>query len=238
MTADLRLGRWQSVLADVECDALICDPPYSRKVHQGNRSGANPSDAYGRDQINYAEWCAQDVAEFVGSWAPRTRGWMLALTSSDLIPAWIDAYEDAGRLAFQPLPCVMPGMTCRLTGDGPSSWAVYAMVARPRTHAMARWGTLDGAYFVRQAKGWPTGAAREGGGGRSKSIDLMRALVKDYSRPGDLICDPTAGFGTTGLAALSMGRRFVGAECDEAAHAEAMRRLARPTNGDLLAGLG
>ena len=29
---DLRLGRWQDVLADVTtCDAVICDPPYSAR---------------------------------------------------------------------------------------------------------------------------------------------------------------------------------------------------------------
>ena len=41
---------------------------------------------------------------------------------------------------------------------------------------------------------------------------LMRALVRDYSREGDVVCDPCAGAGTT-LIAASMERRVgVGAE--------------------------
>lgn len=32
-SADLRLGRYQDVLADVECDAVIADPPYSERTH-------------------------------------------------------------------------------------------------------------------------------------------------------------------------------------------------------------
>jgi len=55
----------------------------------------------------------------------------------------------------------------------------------------------------------------------------MRELVRDYSRHGDLVCDPCAGYTTTGVAAITMGRQFVGAECDEATHAEGVARLSR-----------
>lgn len=232
---DLRLGRWQDVLADVECDALIVDPPFGARTHAAWREGPRANGSPGKDRtlITYAEWTPDDVATFVAHWSLRARGWFVAMTSHDLAPAWTDAFEVAGRYAFAPLPCVTLGGSVRLCGDGPSSWTVWAMVARPRK-AFARWGTLPGAYVHSVSPG----ERAEGGGGRGKPLDLMRALVKDYSRPGDLIVDPCSGYGTTGLAALSMGRRFVGAECDAAAHAEAMKRLSRPTNGDLLAGLG
>ena len=36
MSADLRLGRWQDVLQDVTCDALIVDAPYSERTHDGH----------------------------------------------------------------------------------------------------------------------------------------------------------------------------------------------------------
>ena len=165
---------------------------------------------------------------------------MVALTSHDLAPAWQDAYEAAGRYNFAPLPCVTWGGSIRLGGDGPSSWTVWAMVARPKTRAFQKWGTLAGAYQVAQpnnalgVNGLPVSSAGAlPGGGRGKPLDLMRALVRDYSRPGDLVCDPCSGYGTTGVAALGMGRRFVGAECDQAAHAEAMVRLGRVQPVDL-----
>ncbi|MCC6596997.1 MAG: hypothetical protein IT477_10855 [Rhodanobacteraceae bacterium] len=62
--------------------------------------------------------------------------------------------------------------------------------------------------------------------GRGKPLDLMRAIVSDYSRPGDLVCDPCAGYGSTLAAALQKGRRAIGAECDPEVYAEAQRRLA------------
>lgn len=55
-----------------------------------------------------------------------------------------------------------------------------------------------------------------------KPVALMRQLLL----PGmDIILDPFAGSGTTGVAALLAGRRFIGFEIDEAYHKIATRRL-------------
>ena len=54
----------------------------------------------------------------------------------------------------------------------------------------------------------------------------MRQLVRRFSLPGDTILDPFAGSGTTGVAALLEGRRFIGVELDPTYHAIAARRLA------------
>lgn len=45
-----------------------------------------------------------------------------------------------------------------------------------------------------------------------KPLDLMLDLVRDFTDPGDLILDPYCGSGTTGVAALRLGRRFIGCE--------------------------
>ena len=47
-----------------------------------------------------------------------------------------------------------------------------------------------------------------------KPDPLMARLVATHSNPGDLIVDPFAGLGTTGVAALRLGRRFQGCEID------------------------
>ena len=228
----IRLGRWQDVMADVAtCDAVICDPPYGDRTH-ATALGARREDGCALENLGpqYAAWTAGDVAEFVASWSPRCSRWMVALTCSDLLCDWRRILEDAGRYVFAPVPCVMRGMSVRLAGDGPSSWAVYAIVARPRSKEMATWGALPGAYV-----GAP---GREAGGGRGKPDWLMRALVRDYSRRGDLIVDPFAGWAATGMAAMGLDRRFLGAEVDPDAHAEGMRRLGRGQQADLFASTG
>lgn len=37
----LRLGRYQDVLSDVVCDAVITDPPYSDRNHKGYNRGVS-----------------------------------------------------------------------------------------------------------------------------------------------------------------------------------------------------
>lgn len=226
----IRLGRWQEVLSDVECDAVICDPPYSARVHACDvGSRADGSDAAGLTPA-YSGWSLLDVREFFDHWSPRCRGWIAALTDSDLASVFRAEADRVGRLSFAPVPCVMRGMSVRMMGDGPSSWSVSLMVSRPRTAEMKAWGTLPGAY-----SGTP---GRESGGGRGKPDWLMRAIVADYSRVGDLVVDPFAGWGATLSAALGMDRKAIGAEMDADARDEALRRLGRGQQRDLFASLG
>lgn len=233
-SADLRLGRWQDVLTDVECDALICDPPYSARTHEGhddsegvvrkgqpgavNKSTGQIEKGWDRRALNYNAWTPDDVTEFVSSLAPRCRGWFVAFTSHDLCPIYAEALEAAGRYVFAPLPWFSPGSRVRLSGDGPSSWTCWIMVARPRHAPYAKWGTLPGGYMT------PPEACEVVGG---KPLGLMRAIVRDYSRPGDLVCDPFVGSGTTAVAALSEGRRFVGSEQKPEHYEIARRRIDR-----------
>lgn len=44
---------------------------------------------------------------------------------------------------------------------------------------------------------------------------LMRRLIETHSDPGDLIVDPFAGYGSTGIEAVALGRRFAGCEAIE-----------------------
>lgn len=48
-----------------------------------------------------------------------------------------------------------------------------------------------------------------------KPLDLLKYLIKTYTNEGDLVIDPVAGSGTTGLAALSLSRDCLLIEQDE-----------------------
>lgn len=228
---DLRLGRWQDVLADVEtCDSIVTDPPYSARTHEGHDDGANMANRAGmwersdggsdrlrpRRSISYASLDGDGVQEIVSAWVPRTRGWFVAMSDSVLCEPWRARLESAGLTGFQPIPCVIRGMTVRMSGDGPSSWAVYLNVARPKV--LSRWGTLDGAYTFGQGE-------REHVGG--KPLGLMQAIIRDYTRPGDLVVDPFCGGGTTALACAIEGRRCITSEMDETTFEKAKARLSR-----------
>ena len=218
---DLRLGDWSDVLSDFDSfDAVITDPPYGKKTHDGtNKHIANAElpDASKRSGISYEHLTSSDVQKITDSLMPKTKGWFCVMTSHDLLPHWEDGIKRHNLYGFAPIPIIQKRP--RLRGDGPASWTVWMMVARRRNQQMARWGCLPGMYQGPTVKGsGVTGA---------KPIDLMRAIVRDYSRPGWLICDPFAGSGTTLMAAAMEGRQAVGVEVDPKTYQIASERLSR-----------
>jgi hypothetical protein len=227
----LKLGDWRTALADVQCDALITDPPYGARTHAASTTRNDGTDPDGLTP-DYAPWTADDVQEFVASWSPRCRGWMLCLTDDSLIDAYRAAYRSAGRFDFHPVPCVIRGMSCRMQGDGPSSEAIYAMISRPRTIEFIGGWTRPGAYVGNSVRLERAGGSASGKG-RGKPPWLEHAFVRHYSLPGWTVCDPLAGFGGVLVAALGLGRLAIGSELDAGAHAVAMRRIARPLQVDM-----
>lgn len=222
------------------CDAVIVDAPYSDKTHAGHdgavdRARFRPEDerrlrtdkrtgavyAVGvnrRREIGYDHWRTEDVRAFVETWEPLCRGWFVSLTDDVLFPQWRTFLALADRQTFQDIPAIVRGMTVRLVGDGPSSWAIHCAVARPRSKAFSTWGTLDGGYVG------PSEPQPCVGG---KPLWLMRALVRDYTRPGDLVVDPCGGAGTTALACRLEGRRCITGDA-MLEHAELAAERLRP----------
>ena len=226
----------------VVCDALCVDAPYSDRVHTKQRHGRREAQPLGGGLwatsrgIPYAGWAAEDVADFCSAWVPIVRGWCVSITDSELYPAWRDAFRDADRYVFAPLPLVQIGMNVRLAGDGPSSWTTWAVVARPA--ALHKWGTLRGAYVGNPFEDGENtaSASRRSLWVGGKPVWLIRALVRDYSRPGDLIVDPCCGAGTLGVAVRYEGRRAILADKDPAAVETTIKRLrgerTKPTRDD------
>lgn len=64
-----------------------------------------------------------------------------------------------------------------------------------------------------------------------KPLALLDRIVRCASNPGDLVLDPFNGSGTTGVAALALGRRYVGIDLDESYLDLTQRRLERPALG-------
>ena len=48
-----------------------------------------------------------------------------------------------------------------------------------------------------------------------KPIELMKYLIKMVAPKGALVLDPFMGSGSTGVAAVQIGRRFIGIEKEE-----------------------
>jgi hypothetical protein len=233
---DLYEADWRA-LAEVAkaaggVDAVIVDAPYSERTHAGHDEAA-ASVGDGRRGLDYGSWTADDVRSFCAEWVPQTRGWVVSITDTDLSIPWRDALAEAGLYAFAPMPFVTPGASVRLLGDGPPSWTCWVVVARPRDRGWASWATtearsargaspLPGAYVLPSGHG-----ARTSGVVGGKPEWLLRALVRDYTRPGDIVCDPCAGGGTLGVACIAEGRRALLGDRDPAHVSIAADRIRR-----------
>jgi site-specific DNA-methyltransferase (adenine-specific) len=69
------------------------------------------------------------------------------------------------------------------------------------------------------------GSSRHGTHPTEKPLSLMRELLGDFTRRNETICDPFMGSGTTGVACVKLGRKFIGIEIDEKYFDIACRRI-------------
>lgn len=218
--------------AGVMVDALVADPPYSARCHDGHDETAAllQYEAHnGRRETPYASWADADVSRFVSAWAVAAAdAWWLVMTDHVLVPSFEVHQGAAYRYTFSPVSCVEVASRARLLGDGPPQWSTLLVPSRPRSASfLAAWhekrkrcGPMarHGAYvFGREPKPVVGG----------KTVPMMRAIVGDYSAPGDLVCDPCMGAGTTLVAAVELGRRAIGCEPDAGRFEMACKRLAK-----------
>ena len=76
-----------------------------------------------------------------------------------------------------------------------------------------------------------SGVCRQGEAGEivlhptQKPIAVMRWIIQELTQPDDVIFDPFMGSGSTGVAALQLGRRFIGCEIDPNYFATAEKRI-------------
>lgn len=59
----------------------------------------------------------------------------------------------------------------------------------------------------------------------TKPVALMRHYIENSTKAGDIVIDPFMGSGSTGVAAIESGRKFIGIELDEKYFNESCQRL-------------
>lgn len=59
-----------------------------------------------------------------------------------------------------------------------------------------------------------------------KPVALMEYLIRTYTNPGETVLDFTMGSGTTGVACINTGRKFIGIEMDTVDHGDKYFKIA------------
>ena len=233
-TAQLHLGDALTILptlSPASVDAIITDPPYnsggrtsSERMRQSSRTKYVSSDAQhdlagfdgdNRDQRSYTFWLTLVLAE--GLRVVKPGGACAVFTDWRQLPSTTDALQAAGWrwqgvLAWHK-PITRPQMGRRF--DQSCEFIVWGSA-----------GSLDRTEIVR-LPGLLTGSQPRNSNRfhiTQKPLEVMRSLVRITPETGTVL-DPFAGSGTTGVAALTEGRNFVGIEMSAHYHEVANQRL-------------
>jgi len=195
---ELRLGDNREVLADVdECDAVITDPPFSARTHDG------AEDADREARLGYDALDADAARAYMERWHCRwSPTWIGVMTDDVLAPVFREAAANLERYDFAPVPIIQHRR--RGTGDGPPSCAVYLMVSRPKEKGHFMQWFPPGFYMADTVRGGIVHGA--------KPVSLLLQLLRGYTRHGNLVIDPFAGGCSTLIACGMLGRRCIGAE--------------------------
>lgn len=225
-------------LPTASVDAVITDPPYSSGgTHSAARMNQSPIAKYvssdvkrhyhdfsgdNRDQRSWTLWVTLWLSECLRIAKPGAP--IVLFTDWRQLPSTSDALQTAGAVWRGIFPWIKPAG--RPSGPGrfrnSAEYAVWGSNGSmpPREDV----GYLAGHHIesIRQAdKHHPTG----------KPTNLMRAIVQ-CCPPGGVVLDPFAGSGTTGVAAVLEGRRFIGVELEQVNAEIARRRMSEAVTTD------
>lgn len=240
---DLRLGAFQATLQDqVETiDLIFTSPPYnigskSPRIDGRRKNGGYDPKSYGAitgyaDNLSEDEYQRQQV-EFL-RWAAR-------------------ALKDDGTLVYNHKPRRKNGVMIHPMQwllQCPDLTLMEEIIwDRGSTHNHANrlfWPTTERLYVFRKSEGtyrflngdhlefrddhWEiplnSRKATDKGHACPFSDRLTKNVIRAFSDPGDLVCDPYSGSGTTAGVALDLGRSFVGSELDRNYYRESLKRL-------------
>lgn len=201
-------------------DHVIGDPPYEDELHKAmGRIRRND----GREMVQELgfEGVNAERAEMAAACVKASTGWLILFTLAEGVRAWRDDIQAAGAKWDTTLAWVKPDASPRFNGQG---------AARGFECAVSAWcGTGYRSWNGGGKRGVYTHLVnfqRQGEHPTEKPVPLMAEIVGDFTMPGQLICDPFLGSGSTGVAAVRHGRRFVGIEQNERWFDLSCRRIA------------
>ena len=195
--AVLLLGDCLEILPTLpKVDAVITDPPYGERTHEGARTDSGETKLVEFDSLDDATFqrmCRMAV-EVANRWVIMTCEWRHAAKA-----------EDAGLPVIRVGVWIKPNGMPQMTGDRPATgWEAVLIMHR---EGKKRWngGGNPAVWIFNKENGeHPT----------TKPQPLLRKWLQQFTDSGETVLDPFCGSGSTGVAALQMGRKFIGIEIE------------------------
>jgi len=211
----VHLGDCRKILPALEpVDVVITDPPYGIGLQKKTNDYRGKYFDNGESLI--ASTLYQDDADHVKSLIQSTMPLILAMSSRTLVfsgPAMLWAYPEPASI----------GSIFTPNGAGRTAWGFQC------THPVLFYGKDP---FLQDGLGGRPNSHRDEQPNNEKidhpcpkPIAWMKWAISRASRRGEIVLDPFMGSGTTGVAAVKLGRKFIGIEIEQKYFDIACRRI-------------
>jgi DNA modification methylase len=200
--ATLYLGDAREWLATLTADCVITDPPYGIAFSSHGQLFREATPLAGDDDGAATSTILQSV---------RNLGWPLA--------AFFSPYKPFAYMEWRSILCWDKGAHVGIGGDRETCWKRDFELIGVCNNGPLKGGRDSAVLSYNACLPPPTGHVAE------KPVELMAYLVQKLSNEGDDILDPFMGSGTTGVAALRLGRKFIGIEIEPEYFDIAARRI-------------
>jgi hypothetical protein len=230
----MRQGRWQDSPPE-EVDHIISDPPFTDHVSAKAKQRVGLGQRQGRTVVAEGQalsFDGIDERELGPLLVPYAKRWTVLFCAIEQIGGYAAACPEhwvRGGVWVKTNP------SPQFTGDRPGMWgeslAIMHAPGKKRWNRGGHAGLWTGATRNSTYRSTPFDERVHE---TQKPLWLMVALVEAFTDPGDLVWDPYAGSGTTGVACLLTGRRFLGHEMQQRYHEVACERLAAAAKGATL----
>ena len=194
--ATLYLGDCAEVLPTLgNVDAVVTDPPYTEKTHKGARTINENQTLVDFESLTHQQFLniAKQLVNISQRWVVMTCDWM---HTAELAKEMPEEFIRAGVW-------IKPNGAPQYTGDRPAmGWESVAILHR---QGKKQWngGGRHAVWNVPRAQGnHPT----------EKPVVLIESFLNLFTNNQETVLDPFMGSGTTGVAAVQMGRKFIGIE--------------------------
>jgi site-specific DNA-methyltransferase (adenine-specific) len=213
---DLYCGNCLGILPQIgTVEHVITDPPFSAVTHTNAKSNRNLG--YGNKAIDFQAIDFQAISEVVVALARNCQRWFVAtmdwrhITQFERTPP--DGWEFVRFGVFvktNPMP--------QISADRPANgWDGICYMHR--TGIKKRWNG-GGAHG-----NWIDSVVTNGDHPTGKPLPLFSMFVERFTDTAETVLDPFMGSGTTGVACVRLGRKFIGVEVDERYFAIAVSRI-------------
>ena len=192
---------------------MVTDPPFSTSIYARPRKNSKPTSRAKYTVIQKIEGVgnvAEDIPRIAPEFNRLLKRWLLVFSDVDACHDWKAELTGAGLRFVRTGVWIKLQAMPQFSGDRPAQAFELVSIFHRRPPGRMRWnGGGHPALWSHTVAHTESKRGAQRKHPCPKPLALMLELLSQFTDPGDLILDPYAGSGTTGVAAKALARRAI-----------------------------